>query len=151
MGGRRMKNIENINFFVSAVCTMCDHGRCARPGVCLCQDGWTGSACDKCIPSIGCANGGVCQDNVTNTCQCVGPWTGHLCEDPLCTWVFVFYHQKSLNAMLLVTYLKKLCIFILNTRLWSVKKLSLKKNDRIFKMTSNVKTKTNHGTFTFRR
>lgn len=67
------------------VCTMCDHGHCARPGVCLCQDGWTGSGCDQCIPSIGCANGGVCQDNVTNTCQCVGPWTGHLCEDPLCT------------------------------------------------------------------
>ena len=54
----------------------------SAPGVCICQEGWKGEACDtKC--GLQCQNGGTCKFNGDfgqEKCNCIGDFHGKLCE-----------------------------------------------------------------------
>lgn len=66
----------------------CVNGLCVEEGVCVCNTGWSGGACDTPVCSPSCMNGGVCEPG--NTCNCDNTgYTGSRCEttvtcDPDC-------------------------------------------------------------------
>lgn len=45
------------------VCTAgCFHGNCTEPGICTCQEGWSGPSCDRCDPAVDrCASNSTCK------------------------------------------------------------------------------------------
>jgi len=64
------------------------HGTCTGPGVCVCDQGYTGAGCtladvDPCDPNP-CANGGTCAGSATGfECTCVGGYHGATCADDI--------------------------------------------------------------------
>ncbi|KAL5106065.1 Alpha-2-macroglobulin-like protein 1 [Taenia crassiceps] len=52
-------------------------GICVAPGQCECKPGWKGSACEICVPRIGCQNG-ICVEG--GDCVCKLGFTGWFCD-----------------------------------------------------------------------
>ncbi|KAJ8305279.1 hypothetical protein KUTeg_015824 [Tegillarca granosa] len=82
---------KNCSVYLCSNQTTCgDYGSC-RPDPdsiegykCLCQDGFTGSLCNKPInecASNPCKNGAICHDVIGSFwCNCTGNWTGPVCD-----------------------------------------------------------------------
>ncbi|CAB3403586.1 unnamed protein product [Caenorhabditis bovis] len=58
-------------------CENCVHGSC-KEGVCQCWNGWNGLNCDQLECAIGCRQHGKCEDN--GTCSCEKGWNGENCQ-----------------------------------------------------------------------
>lgn len=63
------------------VCEVCINGECVAPWTCACEVGWSGKACDKCVPLPNCKYG-----NCTKAleCNCFDGWWGAYCDMPKC-------------------------------------------------------------------
>jgi len=86
------------------ICNNCVNGKCVAPGQCKCHPGWQGPNCDQCVPLSGCnvPIGGSCTDpnnstiHVPNGCLCKTGFTGHLCDEPLCSPACIEGHGKCI-------------------------------------------------------
>ncbi|XP_035671816.1 uncharacterized protein LOC118412872 isoform X1 [Branchiostoma floridae] len=79
----------SCDYYQGEVCGGPEHGRC-ECGQCVCEEGWTGAACE-CSTSVDVcrsSNGLICNDRGTcscGVCQCQGSYRGPHCEDcPTC-------------------------------------------------------------------
>ena len=73
-------SIKHDNF--TAVCDGgCVRGQCRGINQCKCDRGWTGDACNECVPLAGCLNGNCTEGN---DCTCFEGWMGPTCEIPIC-------------------------------------------------------------------
>ncbi|CAD6197402.1 unnamed protein product [Caenorhabditis auriculariae] len=66
----------------AVVCSGCANGHCDEAGVCYCWKGWTGTACDVEMCSVGCSDHGKCRDD--GTCECDKGWNGDNCFEQGC-------------------------------------------------------------------
>ncbi|UMM44509.1 hypothetical protein L5515_019649 [Caenorhabditis briggsae] len=58
-------------------------GICIAPNKCDCKNGFSGDACDQCVPKSGCIHG-QCSQNVPDTCECKPGYEGGLCDREIC-------------------------------------------------------------------
>ena len=60
----------------------CAHGACSGHGLCTCDAGWTGAACDTPVCATPCGPNRAC--TAPDTCTCTPDWSGPACDVPVC-------------------------------------------------------------------